>query len=602
MTTPLPPNTGGSGFTSGFNPTPTYEQLQQTAATQVNKERIGLVPYTDNLLLTDMTPQNRQKDPYGYPANAPRLVPDHTLDTVFGPTNLQEPEDTSWTPNHDFLFSHLPPDMQDILNQEKDLPFTQRSPIFSVLSNQLQTVAKGLTTLDEASKPPPTGGTEDTAEHIILDTGKEALTHANNIGTQLTSSTTDYLQEIGPNTRNFDAINAAGNELQEQTGQINEIISNRAQNPSQADIAALNNAAKNLHSIHDEFQHNVYGTEMNILPDHAKTMAVVAEGNTLPNPLSYIGLHAATHGLLSADTQNGLNALTNTLFPNLSHAQQTNIAQHTIFAVMAGTGFSTQFADSTQGFAGKLPMPPSEFGYFSFIPLVAMLTPLSVGSIGDLLTAAHTPVVAAGHEWIHLISLYGLALLPFLFADDAPQGSDVDIKDLYLLNSTSALYMLIHSGLIRSYYKEIIASSGGSEQNIALATPILTEITHFLMMLAAARVHGNAPSAMAEYVMDNAERLSQALQAALTLTQNASPDVAIAVRQLNAHLNEQEYEQFVDIALKLLTGEYKIDSQGGEKEKWMKEFDDLRTYTTKAANSAMTGSHESRISNVITIV
>lgn len=603
MSMPLPPPTNfGTGGSSGLQPTPSQVDLL-TAAAETMKAGLGMKPDSIEQTFTEINPryQSNLFGGFGYKASQDQPVLDHKLETSYGLTTLPSIADESWQPVYSQLMSSLPPDIKQRLEKENRQPLDQRSPAYAVLDNLLQTTAKIMVAVDTLSQPMAPDGLEAARTNLNLLTPIAALKGTLALSDELSHSIQQFLADIGPNARDFDAFTGQMDQLKSALKLLSNVNTALAHTPggelSAEAKAEAAKAADKLLTLEAKFSQSVVGDDLKLIPSFTHAAATIAMALSLPHTGSaplFLGLSIATPGLLDPHLAGSLDALIHGLAPQMNTGGHEFLKMQTTVAFAALIGLASQAVSEGLG-----PLPnPQHSGGRNFAFILPALLGMAVN---------HTPYLntAFSGEWMSdlgkiAISVLAIGMTAAMAADDAQSSSSADKPPLAsdhkaanFLAFSAALQLVASSNCVGEFFKEAVAVSGGDDKAQRLAAPLLTELAHLLMILAATREEGRQNPA--PLVEAHADRFQKGVLAAEELASAAAPTAAVAIGQLQATLAERNYAGFIDAFTQLLANPASPD----DNDSWTKEFDLLRGLSAQITAQAASKKNEEPFTGIV---
>lgn len=547
MTLPIPPPTP--------QPTaPTAFELETTAYANATRNAMGISKDPIEQTFTETNPRYTfgYLGGFNYKSTASRPLLDHPLEDARMLTSFDALPNTTWQSIYQDLLARLPIQMQQSLAQQANL----KNPNFVTLKFLLEITAQVFTTIQFAIKPAEPNSVQESRliRYIMLPVA--ALKGALNNTLDFKSAIKKFLEQLGPNHRDFDSFTHLMNQLKETLGlleQVNTAFATSANGElSPEGKAAANMAASQLLGITSQFDQMVATNDLQIIPVITRTLTILAMALSLPFTASaplFIGLKMATQGLNAQTNQTGL------IGPNLSTA--INIL--------------------TESLATGMPVGGRE--------LFKML--LTVGLASAIGFAAQ--LGANG---------FGLISTPGNTAETSPLP-DPNVRESKAMNFfafSTALNLVMHSNLIGEFYKEALTASGANQKSVALGTPLLTQLTHLLMIISGS--HQYDLQAAGILVEEQAQLLQKGLTAAETLDPESfkqNPSLAVAIQQLQGALNERNYQGFTEAFTNLLCGP-------SDNANWTREFDIICNLTSHLSEIAQSQKMEEPLTGIVHVI
>lgn len=311
----------GSGLDiprSGYS-TPSVDE--QAAVKHVGLQAVGAVPQDvfERMPISDMIRQTVWK--YSSDASKPTIPPLRSLLTAKGYADA----DKSWIPFFNNLIKLLPEDVRERYIAESRLPVAERDEAFADLDKLLGLAAGFMAWLTHISKPIPPDSLQ--AERIALynalpNSIKEEMTK---LGLEVINSSTDVLQDIGPNNLYYDII---GRFISQLSAGIHE-LKNQGKDGLSLLVSDVNLWSEQLRQLD-------LGNHLGILSSVMDVLSVVTASSAVStgSPALLFGLSAAGVGNeavipQSVNTLNDLIAkgLDSTLLPKADAGSQELLKQ-----------------------------------------------------------------------------------------------------------------------------------------------------------------------------------------------------------------------------------------------------------------------------------
>ncbi len=506
MTLPLPPSSGHGG-SNPLQQGPLQRDLEATAWAEVNKASLNIVKDSIEQVFTQTNPRYYAGylGGFGYKSSPDQPLLDHPLESVRVPQSFVSLSDDSWQAAYNNLLNNLPPYLQQQLKNQGQLPFEKRDPNFVALNNVLETTAKAQTQLDAAAQTPATGSLEAAREIYNLMLPVAALKGSINNGAEITQMLQKFLEDQGANDRNFDSINNIKGQINQSLALLNKVNASLNQSTNgelTADAKALaGKAAAQLTATSQQLEHMLVGDDMQMLQPNLKAMSMVAMALSLPNTASaplFIGLNIALSNINSDQSKTGF-----------FDSHLTNSISNINLAVLAQSEAKTG---------------------------------------------------AAGHIFLNLLVTTGLAMATTLASQSVasgiglfPKHNAADANAARFFAFSAAMHLITNANIMHDYFKEAIVAAGGDSRAQAVGAPLLSQLAHMLMILAATQQDGKqSAGVLAE---EHAHELQTGMLAAQQLETNTSgisTHTSVATTQLQAALASNDYEAFINMFSNLL--------------------------------------------------
>lgn len=294
-------STGSGGL--GGSIQPSVNEQEQTAATKVLKESMGLSLMQDTL----DAPFTQLGGQIGrYPANPsrPTLPP---LISTRGPAAFEAETSTNWKDAYKALANSLPEDVKRLYFQQMSLPIETRNINFTVLDNLLVRTATALSWIQDANSPSKAEGIAAAGKTLNQALPYVQLTALTTMATMTLQGASNYLDLVGANDPQHDAlrnyVRLTGNGLDELLAFQSQIGS--AQSITGEDLQTL---ASKLSDITAQYYQVSTGDDLSILGITLSAMttltAALAFGET-GSPSFYLALSLGTMGMDTASSQAG---------------------------------------------------------------------------------------------------------------------------------------------------------------------------------------------------------------------------------------------------------------------------------------------------------
>lgn len=491
----------GSGGNPGGPLIPLQRDIEATAWTEVNKAALGIVPDSIEKTFTDLNPRYTfgYLGGFGYRSTAGRPLLDHPLESLRYTQPSLVQDSNAWHTSYDSLVNQLPPDLLARFLKDRNLPFDQRNLSFVALDNILTTASKVLTRADQLGQSDHLSALETarTTQNILLPFA--ALKGAISTGHEALSEAQNFLLTQGANYRYFDGFRqtiSQANTALTMLEQVNGSLSDTAN--GQLNPLAIQNAAKAsvlLGKISSQLEQISLGDDLQLLLPSMKALETIASSLALPNTLT------APLFLASAWSSLGIFSSDSSLRPV---GPQLEILINSLSAgLIAGI------------------MPPSNKAGNE---LLSLMVSLSLASF---------------------ISLAGLAVDSGLGLYPPRSDQDLNIAKFFAFEST--LPLLVNSGILEAFYKEIIAVSGGDAEAQRLGGSTLANAAYLLIMLSGALAANQSATRLIE---NESRSLQEGIASVKEIEQKARVEhdasVAHAIQLLTIAMESRDYKGFED--------------------------------------------------------
>lgn len=493
----------GVGGNVGGPLIPLQRDIEATAWTEVNKAALGIVPDSIEKAFIEFSPRYTfgYLGGFGYRSAASRPLLDHFLESVrFTQPSTTQEADTAWRSAYDRLANQLPPDLLARFSRERNLPFEHRNLSFIALDNLLTTAAKVLTRADQLGQTSHLDALEETRTTLNILLPFAALKGAINNGNETLVEVKNFLMLQGANYRYFDGFQQLLPQLQRALTLLERVNSTLSDTVNgQLTPQAIRDAAKAaalLATIGSQLERISLGTDLQLLLPSIKTLETIASSLALQN------------------------TLTAPLF---------------LAAAWSSLGIFT--SDSPLGPLGE--------------PFEILVNALSAGLIAGIMS----PSNKAGNELLSLmvtLSLTTFISLTALAIDSGlglyPPRSDQDLQGARFFAFEAAIQLLVSSGILETFYREIIAVSGGDTEAQRLGASTLANATYLLLILSGALAAAQSPNRLIE----NEERhLQQGILATEEMERRVENEqtahASQAIKLLTIALESRDYDAFLDV-------------------------------------------------------
>ncbi|MBA3237904.1 MAG: hypothetical protein H0T62_06080 [Parachlamydiaceae bacterium] len=283
-------------------------EMQSTASAEVAKAgmKVAIDTLEAGISFIVLDRDNKSGSPPANP-NRPVLAP---LINVRMAGSSASQTDESWHSALNDLLNLMPKDFRELFTAMLLLPKDQQNPDFLLLSNSLQTFAMLMTLFDTSGRqidPESLAGIRAEANLLLPYL---ALASSAQDGKVLVDQLQSFLEVVGPNNSNFDALAGYGASFSSLMEEINTAIG-MLQNPSTEKAARiiLSNTADKLNGLADNFDRLYGGNELLLFGSILQSTALTAEALSLSQPGSaslLFALSLATTGILSSESSLGL--------------------------------------------------------------------------------------------------------------------------------------------------------------------------------------------------------------------------------------------------------------------------------------------------------
>ena len=343
-------------------------------------------------------------------------------------------------------------------------------------------------------------------------------------------------------------------------------------------------AADQLNTLQAQFGHSIVGNDLQILPSFMHAASTIAMALSLPHTGSaplFIGLSMATQGMLDPHLESSLDSFIHGMAPQLGTAGHEFLKMQTTVALATVIGLASQAV--SQGF-GPLPNPSA--GGRSYALAFRCFIGFSYRFQRRYMARFHQDDRLRRRCRMHGTPCRCRFCLP----DPGRCIAGQEVKATNFLAFSAALHMVASSNVLGEFFEEAVAVSGGDSKAQTQIAPLLTQLAHMLIILAATREDGRQSAA--PLVEDHADGLQKGVNAAEALSGEAAGSTAVAIEQLQAALSEKDYTGFIDAFTHLLS------EQHGSSD-WTKEFDLLRQLTAQINEQATSKKCEEPLTGIV---
>lgn len=488
----------GVGGNVGGPLIPLQRDVEATAWTEVNKASLGIVRDSIEQTLVELNPRYTfgYLGGFGYRSAATRPFLDHPLDSLKLSQLASAQDSNLWRTSYDGFINQLPPDLLARFLKEKSLPFEQRNLSFVALDNLLTTAAKVLVRTGQLGQTEYLTPLEETRTTLNILLPFAALKGAIANGNEMVSEAKNFLSTKGANYRYFDGFHSLLTQLQTALTLLERVNGSLANTVNgQLSPQALRDAAKAtalLGSIGSQLEQISLGTDLQLLLPSIRAMETIASSlalqNTLTAPL-FLAMAWSSLGIFSSDTPLG-------------------------------------------------PLGPQ---------FEILVNALSAGLIAGMMP----PSNKAGNELLSLmvtLSLTTFIGLAALSVDSGlglyPPRSEQDVQSARFFAFEAAVRLLVSSGILETFYREVIAASGGDAEAQRLGASTLANAAYLLIILGGALVAGHSPTRLIE---NESNYLQQGILSAEEMEKrvaNEESTAAHAIQLLAIALESRDYEGF----------------------------------------------------------
>lgn len=293
----------GVGGNVGGTMMPTARDIETSAITVVNKERMGLVHDTMEIPFTQVG-GNVWK--YSSDSTRPTLMPTGTMRTM---SDEIAKADESWKQSFDELVGKLPPDLKEDLINEMGKRAENRSPNFNALAKTLTNLAKGMAWMEQAKGNAEPGTVEGERIRHNQSLPGRALKGVVGQGKSMLQGAESFLNKVGPNYSHHDGLRhflKESGELQGRMESFLEILSDPNQElPTQEQ---MNNLSEDIGTLSRDFSKTSQGDNLQIMGTMLETMESVAQALSMTptSPSLFLGMKTALKGIFSSESEAAL--------------------------------------------------------------------------------------------------------------------------------------------------------------------------------------------------------------------------------------------------------------------------------------------------------
>lgn len=541
----------GVGGNVGGPAIPLQTDIEATAWTNINKAALGIVHDSIDRAFVEMNPRYSIGflGGFGYRASAQNPLLDHPLESLRRSELSNQMIDDSWQIAYQNLVNQLPADLLARFNSEGSKPFEQRNLSFTALDNLLRMTAKTLAQTAQSAQPTPIGTLEDERTILNLLLPFAALKGSISNSLEIIDAALGFLTSQGANYRYFDGFNNLIANMQAPLGlmqRVNDSLGNTVN--GQLTPQARSDAAKAAQKWADlgaQLEKISLGPDLQLLLATIGTMEMVATALSLPNtstaPL-FIAASLASIGLFTSDSAMGsLGSNYRTLLDNLN------------------------------------------------LGLITGLMPLNNKAGNELLT------LVIG---LSLTTFAGLGAIAYnsglgIYPKRDPQALD----GAHLFAFEIALQLAVSSGFIETFYKEMIAVSGGSEKAQQLGGSTLAQLALLVIILAGSNASKTDPARLIE---GEATYIHQGILSAAEIERAAESEktaaAAIALQLSTLALESHDYAAFIEAFNNIL------ESIGISQEALQKEIAELNSSAQAIVDLINLGNPDQQLTRIVTVI
>ena len=551
----------GVGRDIGGPQVPLQNEIDASAWTQVNKQALGIVPNSIDQPFQQINPRYNwgYLGGFGYRTAAENPLLDHPLEVQRRAESESQSQGNTWKENYQELVNQLPPELLDRFNAESEKPFDNRALNFISLDYLFQITAKVLSQAESTSKPTSPESLEALRTDVNLSLPFGALKGAVSNSQEIVASSTQLLAQQGANNPYFDGLNNSLNQMQGPLNTLtkvtNALTGNEPGQVSPQIANASSKAAQQLATLGDQLEQVSTGPDLQLLLPTIRSLEAVATALSLDNTASaslFLGFYMASEGLFSSQSSLGL----------------------------FDSGLETVSGNLNQWLTASLIPPDNKAG----ADLLSMATTLSLA----IFTGIGTLTAQSG------LGIY-------------PNARDPrDIENARSFGLEIALQMAASSGLLKAFYNEAIAISGGGPDAQAQGSTVLSQFAIFLITLAAS----NDAKKTTQLIESQAINYSQALASADEIEKNnedikqeaikedrdKADNLAITIKLANLALESQDYEAFVDTLGKM------FESLGTSQADLKKDLVKAGNAATNIVGVTSLGDPDKQITGIINVV
>jgi hypothetical protein len=275
----------------------TATEYEQTAATQVTRASLGVVPDSVELSLAQLDRAATWK--YQSTASNPSLSAPlvNIRMSLLGATT-----DSSWTEEFDRLLDLLPENIKARLLYESGLSPEERSASYAALDSLLGGVARANVWL-RVRQAALSGAGPNQPSDVIMDAARQGVIAQ---GSEILRAARTFLDNAGHNLSNYDEMNNLVSQMQDALNDM-EALSRQVPMTSE-NKATLANIATHLNTLSRQLQAKTVGDDLQILKPMVEVMSLVTAASVMEtgSPYLLLGLHTAGTGINQADSSLGI--------------------------------------------------------------------------------------------------------------------------------------------------------------------------------------------------------------------------------------------------------------------------------------------------------
>lgn len=491
----------GVGGNIGGSQTPLPNEIEATAWTNVNKAALGIVHDSLERTFIEINPRYTVGflGGFGYKTSSQNPLLDHPLESLRRSETSSQKKDDTWIATYENLVHQLPADLLARFNSEGRKPFEQRNLSFTALDNLLKQTAKTLHQMSQLGKPTPTGSLEEARTMLNLFLPIAALKGAIANGNEIIDTAQTFLSTLGANYRYFDDFNNLLARLQLPMNSLERVNADLATAVNgQLSLKGIDEAAKaaqQLVTLRSQLERISLGNDLQMLLATIKSMETVATALSLPTTATaplFLASSLASIGLFASDGSKG----------------------------MLGPSYQSVINNLSMGLITGL-MPPSNKAGNELLSMIIALSLTTFSGLGAITYDS------------------GLGLYP--------QRDTQSLNAAHTFAFDIALQLIISSRFIETFYKEMIAVSGGNLEAQQLGSSVLAQIAYLVIILAGANQGHTNPALLIE---GEANYINQGTIAAFEIEKKVESEktaaVAIAIQLSQLALESQDYQGFLD--------------------------------------------------------
>jgi len=538
-----------------------YYQFSTSAQAAYSRVYVGAVkdPVAQSFTLSQPLYTTGSSGELSYRTSSDRPLLDHSLfSTRSLSANLENDSDQTWSSTYDELVQSLPDDIRSALSTEMAKSAAQRNYVYVALNQTLIWTAQTLSQLELVGSAPSV----DQTRAIALAMESSALY----LGYEFSAALQEHYEIEGVNTPYSEVVTGVLAQTNANFKLMEKLVENLANLPpdgelSDNDKTNAQDLAKDFHRMSVELsqipgnQHGALQSTLDLLSTVTSALSLPVSGSA---PL-YVQLNASLIGNQSnPSVQAVINALTDGMSSTaLSGSNQAtqNLLNMTLSAVYSGL----------IGIASLAAQPVGD-----------TLNPASINAIDPIslatLLGSISPTLHTGTGDPLLLLMGGVGVLGFigftLLSDDIYHPSHEDsntAKEKIKTNIETAksftfdmiVRILTSSNILSNIFDELLSVCKCRPTALKLASPILTQIAHLLIILAGTRNSKRFPPEL--LIGAEAKHIETGVSAAAELVANINQDdhprsqeIVLAINQLIIALKEADYTGFLEVIDRLL--------------------------------------------------